>query len=232
MHVLSPELAELLKTVDTPTLCNALIAVDPALRARGYTTGSVVCADPSLPPMTGFACTARINSSEPADAPPDAMRQRRFDYYRYIAEGPNPRIVVMQDIGGTRGLGCLWGGVNASIHKSLGVAGAVTDGAIRDLGTLPSGFQLLGGNVCPGSAYAHLVEFDVPVSVFGLDVTPGDLIHADHHGAVSIPVSALPKLPAAIDMVLRRETEFLAALASGGGYESLIQAWRIMEKSH
>jgi regulator of RNase E activity RraA len=215
-----------LRGVDTPTLCNALVTIDPALKGRRYTTAPVVPADPDHAPVSGFARTARIISSEPPADPPDTIRDRRFAYYRYVASGTGPAIVVMQDIGSRPGFGCIWGGLNVALHKGLGVVGAITDGGIRDLGALAPDFLLLGGTVTPGSGFAHLVDFDTPVEVFGLVVRPGDLVHADRHGAVVIPMETVSRLEATIDLVLRREAIlFEAAAAEGFDHSRLLEAW-------
>ena len=52
-----------LKTFDTPTVCNALELVAPERRAEGFTTLPFVCHDPSLPPMVGYARTAKIRAT-------------------------------------------------------------------------------------------------------------------------------------------------------------------------
>jgi regulator of RNase E activity RraA len=158
------------------------------------------------------------------------MLARRFAYYRYLQQARRPSLVVMEDCGERRGMGCIWGEIQVSIHKAMGLTGAVTNGAIRDIGSLPEGFGLLGGNVCPGSGFAHLVEFDTPVSVFGLPVSPGDLVHADRHGCVVIPSRLQDALPAAIARVGERERTLLAALSAPGiDADKLATAWRVFE---
>jgi regulator of RNase E activity RraA len=217
--------------VDTGTVCNAMIVLDPSLRGKNYTLDAVLPPGAEMPPFTGYALTAKIVSSQPSKDGHDAMLARRFAYYRYLEQARGkPSVVVMEDCGERRGMGCIWGEIQVSIHKAMGVAGAVTNGAIRDIGSLPAGFGLLGGNVCPGSGFAHLVEFDTPVSVFGLPVSPGDLVHADRHGCVVIPAGLVEELPAAITRIAQRETTLMAALqAPGMGYEQLVAAWKVFE---
>lgn len=219
-----------LRGVDTPTLCNALIVLDPTLRGRQYTLDAVIAADAQMAPVTGYALTATIDSAAPSKEDHETQLARRFGYYRYLAQARRPSLVVMQDQGARRGLGSIWGEINVSIHKALGVAGAVTDGAIRDLGSLPEGFALLGGNVCPGSGFAHLTGFDTPVEVFGLPVAPGDLVHADRHGCVVVPAALVAALPAAIARVAQREKTLLATVnAPGLTTAQLEAAWRVFE---
>jgi regulator of RNase E activity RraA len=216
--------------VDTPTVCNALVMLDPTLKGRLGTTGQVVPANPARGAVAGYARTARLISSEPSADPPEVIRARRFAYYAYVARGPRPSLVVMQDIGRRPGFGCIWGGLNVALHKGLGLAGAVTDGAIRDLDDLAPDFFLLGGAVTPGAGFAHLIDFDTPVEVFGLRVDPGDLVQADRHGAVVIPTELAPRLEAAIDLVLRREKIlFDAAAEPDFDHAKLLEAWARFE---
>lgn len=212
--------------VDTPTVCNALIALDPSLKGKNYTLDSVVPADTTMPSFTGYALTAKINSSEAPLDDDATLLARRFAYYRYLEAARKPALVVMQDCGTRRGYGSFWGEINVAVHKALGLRGAVTDGAIRDLGSLGNDFHLIGGNVCPGSGFGHLVDFDTSVSVFGLPVNPGDLVHADRHGCVVVPSQLAADLPAAIANLLKREQTFLAKVRVPAlDSDTLIAAW-------
>ncbi len=223
---LDNEVLDALSGVDTPTVCNALIALDPSLKGKNYTLDSVVPADVAMPSFTGYALTAKIVSSEPPVDDHDTLLARRFAYYRYLAQARRPTLVVMQDCGTRPGYGCFWGEINVSVHKAMGLRGAITDGAIRDLGSLREDFQLIGGNVCPGSGFGHLVEFDIPVKVFGLEVRPGDLVHADRHGCVVVPSRLAAELPGAISRLMKREETFLATVnASTVDCDKLIAAW-------
>ena len=111
-------------------------------------------------------------------------------------------------------------------HKGLGVAGTLTNGVLRDLGMLDPGYQVIAGSVGPSHAFVHVTDLDVPVTVFGMAVKPGDLIHADCHGGVVIPAAQIEQMPAAIDIVLRKEVPILtAARAPGFTVEKLRAAW-------
>ena len=59
----------------------------------------------------------------------------------------------------------------------------------------------------------HVEAFELEVTVHGLTVRPGDLIHADRHGAVVVPADALLQLLMAIDLCTRREAPLLAGRA-------------------
>jgi regulator of RNase E activity RraA len=200
-----------LRAFDTPTICNALEAVLPARRGIGYTTKPLVCARPHLPPIVGYARTATIRATHPAEGDPKAVRQRRLEYYRHVSDGPGPRIVVLEDLDAEPGYGAFWGEVNSNIHKGLGCEGVITNGSIRDLPACAEGFQLLAGRVGPSHAYVHVVEIALTVTVHGMTVRPGDLVHADQHGAVVIPMDAARRIPDAAAQIARRESHIISA---------------------
>ncbi len=56
---------EALRKIDTPTICNLLEMVAPERRGTGYTTKTLNCVFPNLPPMVGYAKTATVRAKEP-----------------------------------------------------------------------------------------------------------------------------------------------------------------------
>jgi regulator of RNase E activity RraA len=205
-----------LRALDTPTVCNAIEVVAPERRGFGYTTKPLVCARPSLPPIVGYARTARIRARTASPLDGAAMRRQRLDYYAYVENGPRPSIVMIQDIDDPPGCGAFWGEVQSNIHKGLGCLGTVTNGSIRDIPDAAEGFQMIAGSVGPSHAFVHLVDFGIAVSIHGMDVAPGDLVHADRHGAVVVPTEIAREIPAAADLVARRESVILKAAREPG----------------
>ncbi len=225
---------EALRGFDTPTVCNALELVAPARRAVGFTVEPLVCARPLLPPIVGYARTAAIRAKEPNRADAQAARAERLAYYEYVAAGPGPTVVVIQDLDGAKaGYGAYWGEVQSNIHKGLGCLGGVTDGAIRDLDVLAEGFQLLAGRIGPSHAHVHLEGHGGTVDVAGMLVASGDLIHADRHGAVVVPHDVAADIPAAVDLLVRKEAVILgAARGEGFGINVLRKALADAEEIH
>ncbi|MFO1350806.1 MAG: RraA family protein [Gammaproteobacteria bacterium] len=205
-----------LRRFDTPTICNAIELVAPARRVIGFTSKPFVCLDVSLPPMVGYARTATIRALEQPRLPADKVREKRLAYYDYVAAGPLPSIVVIQDLDEQPGFGAFWGEVHTTVHKSLGALGAITNGSFRDIDASAPGFQILGGMVNPSHAYVHCVDFGGSVHVHGMTVASGDLIHADRHGAVVIPHDIAQALPAAAELLARREKVILDACRAPG----------------
>ncbi len=224
---LSDELRAALVALDTPTVCNALELVAPERRGYGYTVSPLVCARPGLPPMVGHARTAAIRAAHPSDLTGRAARSLQDGYYAYVDAGPKPSIMVIQDLDGPlRGYGSWWGEVNSTVHRGMGCLGVITDGSIRDLPDIAEDFQLLADRIGPSHAFVHPVVFGQPVSVAGMRVGDGDLIHADQHGAVVIPWAVADQVPEAAATIARREKVIIeAAREPGFDMARLRQAW-------
>jgi regulator of RNase E activity RraA len=216
MFQLTPDLVAELRTVDTPTVCNALELLAPARRGYGFTTRPLVCTRPDLAPIVGVARTATIRSAHPSDLSVAEARELSDAYYSYVDAGPKPSVVVIQDIDEQRGYGSFWGEVNSAIHSGFGCVGVVTDGGVRDLADIAPGFQMLAGQVIPSHAFVHVVDIGRPVTVAGMRVRDGDLVHADRHGAVVVPHDVAAGVREAADRVIRRERVILDAARSPG----------------
>ncbi|HEV7323358.1 MAG TPA: RraA family protein [Ensifer sp.] len=227
---LEAELLSLLKSVDTPTVCNAIEVAQRKRGFQGFTRKTVQVADPNLAPVVGFARTARISAVAPPTEAPDVIKKRRMDYYRYMASGAKPTVAVIEDADDPHCIGAFWGEVNTTIHSALGVGGVLTNGVMRDLGDLAPGFQVIAGSVGPSHGFVHVLDLDGPVSVFGLRVLPGDLIHADRHGAVVIPNEVISLLSGAIAKLQASEKVILQpAREPGFTIERFEEVWRAFE---
>src|SRR6202453_2732619 len=186
--VCSPADLEKLKDLDSCTISNAIERLNVRLRNEGFLSGVARCQFPKLPPMVGYAATARIRT---ASAP---MSRRcyydRMDWWNYVASLPQPRIMVLQDADHNPGLGAFVGEIHAAIGLALNCVGCVTNGAVRDLpGVEAMGFQMFANHTSVSHAYAHIEEFAEPIEIGGLKISSGDLLHGDRHGIVSIPLS-------------------------------------------
>jgi len=223
-----------LASVDTPTVCNALELALGRRQASGFTYGTPIAAPKPLPAMVGYARTSRIRAAAPSPLGEAEGAALRLDYYRYVApRGDEPVVVVQQDLDLTPGLGSFWGEVNSTVHKALGIQGVVTNGSVRDLDMLAPDFPIVAGSIGPSHAHVHVVDFGEPVQVLGLQVQPGDLVHADRHGAVVIPEQLAPEMPRCIDLVTAREAPILAAARkSGFSVEDIAAALRAAADIH
>jgi regulator of RNase E activity RraA len=213
---LEPDLLAALRALDTPTVCNALEVVAPERRGTGHTIHPLVCGWPELPPIVGFARTATIRASHPSGRAAADDLATRLRYYRHVAEGPGPTITVIEDLDDPPGYGAWWGEVNTNLHKGLGSAGVITNGSIRDIPVSAPGFQLLAGSIGPSHAFVHVVDVGGTVTVAGMTVRPGDLLHADRHGAVVIPLEVVGTVAGAAERIARQEAMLIAAAREPG----------------
>jgi len=175
-------------------------------------SSEIRCLFPELGPLVGHAVTAVIRA-EPQ--PLEGHRSSTFGWWDYVLSIPAPRVIVVHDLDEPRGQGAQWGEVQANIHKALGAVGTITDGSVRDLDEVRAlGFQFAAAHVSVSHAYVHMVDFGLPVKLGGLWVKPGDLIHCDQHGAVTIPPDLVPKVADAVRRVEADERKIIEVCQS------------------
>lgn len=229
---MTPSLLKLLQSVDTPTVCNAIEVAQGKRGFNDFTRGTMLCSAPEEPPIVGYARTAKIAAVNPPTESPEIIRERRMAYYKYMSEGAAPSVAVVEDVDYPDCIGAYWGEINTTVHKGFGLCGALTNGVMRDLGDLPEGFPVVAGSIGPSHGFVHVREIAAPVEIFGMRVSPGDLIHADRHGAVVIPPDLIDQLDAAIRKLLQTEQVVLGpARAPGFDFDAFEKAWTAFEKS-
>lgn len=200
---LTPDELAALQGLTTPTVCNAIEAFDVRLRNEGFMDSTIQCRFPELGAMVGYAVTITIRASVPPEREISAPQ-----VWAEMERVPKPWVVVIDDLDYPRPIGSYWGEVNGSVYKALGAVGTVTDGGVRDLPEVrATGFHFFSSCVLVSHAYVHVVEVGGPVTVGGLTVRPGDLLHGDEHGVTSIPLEIARELPrAARDLEARERT--------------------------
>lgn len=208
--------------LDTPTIANALEELNIRPRTEGFLRPEVRCVSPVKGTVVGYAVTGLISARHRS---PKALG--RSDYWDAIVSIPAPRMVVLHDIDYPDSIGSYWGEVQGNTALGLGCVGAVTDGGVRDLKEAEEmGFPFWAREVMVSHGYVHALEFNVPIGIAGVLVRPGDLIAADIHGAIEIPIEAAPKLPAVAKMLVERESIVIkAARAEGASPKTLAEAW-------
>lgn len=230
--LISDRLLSLLRSVDTPTVCNAIEVAQGRRGFNRFTRGNMLHSNPGAPASVGFARTARISGLAPPLEAPDVIRARRMDYYRSMAAGTGPSVAVIEDVDYPHCIAGWWGEVNVAVHKGLGLAGAVTNGVMRDLDVIDKGFPVLASSVGPSHGYVHVLEIGTPVSVQGMRVAQGELIHADRHGAIVIPADVIDALADSIEKVIASEAIVLGpAREPGFNIEKLEKVWAEFEAS-
>ncbi len=227
---MNQELLTLLQQVDTPTVCNAIEVAQGKRGFDQFTRGTMQASYPQAPAIVGYARTAKVSALRPSDDPVDEVKARRMAYYKHMAEGARPSIAVVEDVDFPDCVGAFWGEINTTVHRGFGVKGALTNGVMRDLGDLPSGFPVIAGSIGPSHAFVHVTEIGVPVNVFGLAVQDGDLLHADRHGALVIPDDVIDHLFDAINKLMANEKLVLEPARSDEfDFDAFEKAWAAFE---
>ena len=205
-HPLSTAQLDELRQFNTPTISNAIEIFNVRPRHLGFLPHQVRSLFSDITPIVGYAVTSQTRAAYSEEPSADLTA----DYLRYVAAVPGPKIAVGQDLDDPPGLGAQFGEVNTTIHQKLGCVGHITDGCPRDLDEVRElGFPLFGLNPCVSHAYVRLVDFGKPVKLAGVEVRPGDLIHADKHGVCLIPLAIAHELAEACREVERLERPLL-----------------------
>ncbi len=201
---LSVEQLEELRSVDSPTVANAIEAFKVRDDTQGFLGLDIRCLTPEFGVMVGYAVTATADSMTPGHARNRQGLMRLFDA---IAAAPNPVVLVVQDVGPRRTHGCFLGDVIASLSRRLGAVGIVTDGGVRDLdGVRPLGFHVFAAGLVVAHGTFNIIDVGIPVELSGVRVQPGDLIHGDSSGVTTIPLEVADKVYAECQKVRERET--------------------------
>ncbi|MBN1352962.1 RraA family protein [candidate division KSB1 bacterium] len=177
---------------NTPTIANSMGVLSQRKKTTGFNLEPTTDFMPEMGAMCGYAVTVKYQASqEKVEHAVDYL-----DYFKWMASLPAPKIVVIQDLDAPDGIvGSFWGECNGNRHRAFGCVGTITDGAIRDLHEMKNaGFKALARRLCVAPAYGKVIDYNCPVTVFGLQIKPGELIHADHHGFITIPPDVAPLL--------------------------------------
>jgi len=193
--------------MQTCAVSNAIESLNVRSKTDGFMTPNIKSMFPKMGSMAGFAVTAVIKASTP---PSENMNFSRVDWVDEILSIPSPRVIVMKDLDHPDVIGSFWGEVQSAIHKSLDCVGVVTDGGVRDLDEMKDwGFNAFATTSLVSRANVHLVEANIPVTIGGITVNPGDLLLGDQHGVISIPKEIALDLPGAIAKVEAGEKEII-----------------------
>jgi regulator of RNase E activity RraA len=204
---LSVEQLEALRQIDSPTVSNAIEHFGVRPRVEGYAGWELRCAFPELGTMLGYAVTCT------ADSTTASRRDERglLRLWEAVEAAPRPAVIVIKDIGPQRSRSCHMGEVMATTAKALGAVGCVSDGGLRDVVEVRAlgGFQYF----CPGFVVSHgnavICDVNVPVTLDGLAVRAGDLLHGDVNGVLTIPDAIAERLAHQAQQVRLAERDVL-----------------------
>jgi regulator of RNase E activity RraA len=180
---ISASTLERLAKYDTPTICNVIELFEVRANDVGYMDGRIRAAFPELKSTVGFAATAKFRSVAAEGA--YASLQDQLEQFQQL---PGPAFVVFQDIDNPS-IGATFGEVMCSTYKAFGSVGLITSGGGRDLLQVKAlDFPVFTGSTICSHAYCQIFDVGMPVTVGGLEVNTGDLLHGDANGVTSIPM--------------------------------------------
>jgi len=223
--VLTAAHLDFLRTVDSPTMSNAIETVSSRERTEGYIGGAPRCLFPDLGVMVGQALTVKVsNPRGPAPA-----RDGYWAMWEALEQMPSPSVIVMQDISGEPTRCAYAGEVMATLAQRLGCVGMVTDGGYRDIAEVRNlGFHYYATYAVVSHGNFAVHEVGAPVFMDGQWINTGDVLHGDMNGIVMVPPETLDGLPAAVEGVrsrertvmdfIRSENFSLDGMKSGRGY--------------
>lgn len=201
------DLISYLNSVDTPTLSNAIELLNVRPRSAGFTPLTVRNIFPEFGRMCGYAVTAHVETVTRSSG---LDRGPFNDLFAAIDASPKPAVVVMQEVGGFRDSAVHCGEILASIFLRLGAIGLVSDCGVRDLAEVRAlKMHYFARGACASHAYFRMVRAGEPVQIEGLEVRPGELLHGDENGLISVPSVPVEDLAAAVDKIRSREGRLL-----------------------
>jgi regulator of RNase E activity RraA len=197
---------EALRRIDSPTIANAIETFNLRPRLSGFVGYDIKCIFPELPPMVGYAVTCTVDSTT------EGRKGIGFNkLYELLMDVPKPAVVVMQDVGPDKLHSCHAGEIMSTTMKRLGAVGILTDGGLRDVREV----RTLGGfhYFCAGLVVSHgnpiCVSVGDDVTISGMQVRMGDLLHGDANGVVMIPEECAAGVAEAAYQIWKKESETL-----------------------
>ncbi len=203
MPNITPDTLAQLAKYDTPTVCNAIELFNVRPRNQGFMNDSIRACFPQMPPMVGFAVTSTFRS---------LAAPRSGDVYAGLdtqvakfADLPGPAIIVYQDLDEPTA-SATFGEVMCTTYQAFGAVGLITSGAGRDLDQVAAiGFPTFtNGTIC-AHGYCHTPQVNVPVTVGGICIEPGMLLHGDLNGVSTIPLEIASEVPGACQELMVAE---------------------------
>ncbi|MEE8301709.1 MAG: RraA family protein [Candidatus Tectomicrobia bacterium] len=208
-----------LRNVDTPSITNVVATYPRNPICLGlynpwtenwYTDQSIRCMYPELGRTIGYAVTCVYGLPDPNYA-----RLSFMDVIDALDASAKPTILILQqkfppELAGKVGLA---GEIMTTAMQSVGCVGVISNGPSRDIDAIrPLKFQYLLSGVSAGHGEMAVHAVNVPVTVGGMDVAPGEIVHMDENGACKFPAEQLAAVLTQVRALLAEEDERLSGL--------------------
>ena len=225
------EILEQLCEIDTPSITNVVATYPNNPLCLGlynpwtenwYTDESLRCMYPELGPRAGYAVTCVFGM------PDENFKRLSFiDVVEALGASPQPTILAMEqrfppEFAAKVGLA---GEIMTTAMQAVGCIGVVSNGPSRDIDAIrPLGFQYLLSGVSAGHGDFAVQAVNVPVSIAGMDVAPGEIVHMDENGACKFPANQLENVLTNVRALLADEDKRLAQMRSAKSTEDVLIA--------
>ena len=227
------EILKELENFDTPSITNVVATYPNNPLCLGlynpwtenwYTDQTIKCMYPELGARCGYAVTCTFGL-------PDGGFDRLsfMDVSEALDASPKPTILALEqkfppEIAGKVGLA---GGNMTTTMKALGCVGCVSNGPSRDIDEIrPMEFQYLLTGISPGHGDQAVQAVNVPVSICGMDVAPGEIIHMDENGAVKFPADRMAEVLANVKELIAGEEALQERVKKATNIAELRAAYR------
>jgi 4-hydroxy-4-methyl-2-oxoglutarate aldolase len=206
-HEMTDQQLEFLKSVDSPTIANAIERFKVRPLTDGFIGGHVQCTFPELGSMVGRALTVTMRN--PGDRA--ASREGYWRMWEELDAMAGPVVLMIADESGAPQRVAYAGEIMSRLALRLGAVGMVTDGALRDLDEVRAlGFHYFMRYPVVSHANFEIATVGAPIELDGQRVVTGDLVHGDTNGIVLIPWEILADLPDAVEKVRTAEAGDMA----------------------
>ncbi|HLZ10200.1 MAG TPA: RraA family protein, partial [Chloroflexota bacterium] len=136
--------------------------------------------------------------------------------YAAVVNTIGPAVVVIQDDGRDRLHSCHVGEMMATTMKRCGAIGLVTDGGVRDILEVRAlgGFHYYGAGLVVAHGNPLIYDVGAEVTISGVRIRPGDLLHGDENGITVIPEEIAGQVAAEAMKVRNSEQQRLKDILS------------------
>jgi regulator of RNase E activity RraA len=165
---------------------------------------------PELGPIAGYAVTCVYSVPDP-----NYNRLTFMDVIDALEASPKPTILVMQqkfppELAAKAGL---VGEIMVTSMQAVGCIGLISNGPSRDIDAIRAlKFQYMLSGAAAGHGAMAVQAVNVPVTVAGMDVHPGEIVHMDENGACKFPADKLEAVLANVKALIKEEDTRLKAL--------------------
>ena len=184
--LLPPDVLASLQKMDSATMANAIEHFAVRDRTTGYANAELTCQFPQAAPMVGYAVTCVGDTTMPGDTRPSGVAQ----LVDHVEAAPKPAVIVIQAAGHEQARMCYLGDMFTATMSKFGAVGVVTNGNCRDrsgIARRTPEFHLFSKGWVVSHGYGVYYNFNTTVTVAGLTIEPGDLLHGDESGVLKVP---------------------------------------------